>query len=739
MTSHLVEKLTSFPEIPKEFGEDGGKFYKFYDELADEIDEDLVKSLKAQLDGILIFAGLFAGVNSAFLALTLPQMSANPLDDTNALLLQLVSGKNNSITIADLPSASFSPPSDIYPINVLFSMSLTLALLASFLAVLGQQWLVHYRKRSGGGAEHQRWEQLRRYLGARRWGLELVLDHILPTLLQIGLIVFCISFILFLGTLSRSISYIIAAPMGLAATVVLVLAICAAWDQWCPFKSPLSHLLHFSFPPIFILLGRIWGTCIYNCAMFLKGAEQLVYRFISRQPSSSIGRWLKGVPRSSKSIASATQKWFLAHIRRPGEDPDHLKAVALKRVICTSEDSNALIHAAINLQAYKNQDGLRQLLQDDEVHDRLRDLFHAAHRRRSDNFIRSVETKAFGNSFLYIILSVGSIPDFFSSEERVSLSAQTPDQICSEHLYKRLGDDGGRFTDVVQSFQDCSCSKCCHCAELAFWEQMIGSLVSSSLRGFLPTTYHFGFYSLSDFPEKQVPGSKDLDKWCMEKFFGVIELYRQAEDVDQMCQLVSDAVATSDSDWQYRPAVDVYVTLLSRGCTAVSNDGRHNCGTIFGSLGVLLRSIERMVRDPDTSPDDKDELREQRSRCFQIFGDEFTELGMTFPKRLEIWKAALPSLLEYMQWLEMIFEEDPGNTENHFVLKLLQRMLNTLPNIGLPPWLPPETRTEYFRVSSATSSLLSSLEAIVIVDEGQQDTGEVCFPWKAHISLFVLT
>lgn len=89
-----------------------------------------------------------------------------------------------------------------------------------------------------------------------------------------------------------------------------------------------------------------------------------------------------------------------------------------------------------------------------------------------------------------------------------------------------------------------------------------------------------------------------------------------------------------------------------------------------------------------------------------------------------------------MQWLEVIFEEDPGDTENHFVLKLLQTMLNTLPNIG---WLPPETRTEYFRVSSATSSLLSTLESIVIVDEGHQDTGEVCFPWQAHLSLFVLT
>lgn len=103
-----------------------------------------------------------------------------------------------------------------------------------------------------------------------------------------------------------------------------------------------------------------------------------------------------------------------------------------------------------------------------------------------------------------------------------------------------------------------------------------------------------------------------------------------------MCQLVSDAIATSDSDWQYRPAVEVYVTLLSRGCTAVSNGGRYNCGTIFGSLGVLLMSIERMVRGPDTSPDDKDELREQRGRCFQIFEDEFTELGMTFPKRLYV-------------------------------------------------------------------------------------------------------
>ncbi|KIO17443.1 hypothetical protein M407DRAFT_36126, partial [Tulasnella calospora MUT 4182] len=110
-------------------------------------DEDMVKSLKAQLDGILIFAGLFAGVNTAFLALTLPEMSADPADDTNALLLQLVTGGNSTIRSADdLPSATFVPSPGILPVNVLFSLSLTLAIISSFLTVLGQQWLVYYRK-----------------------------------------------------------------------------------------------------------------------------------------------------------------------------------------------------------------------------------------------------------------------------------------------------------------------------------------------------------------------------------------------------------------------------------------------------------------------------------------------------------------------------------------------------------------------------------------------------------------
>ncbi|KAG9040405.1 hypothetical protein FS837_000684, partial [Tulasnella sp. UAMH 9824] len=155
--------LFEVPVPPQEFGQDGGKFYHYYDTLADEIDDNMVAGLKEQLDGLLIFAGLFAGVNSAFLALTLPLMSPDPADDTNALLrdnnailLNIMLGRNDSLPSTNaLPSETFSPTGKILTVNVLFSVSLTFALVSSFMAVLGRQWLVYYRKRTGGGPERQ--------------------------------------------------------------------------------------------------------------------------------------------------------------------------------------------------------------------------------------------------------------------------------------------------------------------------------------------------------------------------------------------------------------------------------------------------------------------------------------------------------------------------------------------------------------------------------------------------------
>lgn len=58
MDSSFTKKLEAIPKIPQDFGEDGGMFHKYYDNLADELDDDMVTSLKSQLDGILIFVSI---------------------------------------------------------------------------------------------------------------------------------------------------------------------------------------------------------------------------------------------------------------------------------------------------------------------------------------------------------------------------------------------------------------------------------------------------------------------------------------------------------------------------------------------------------------------------------------------------------------------------------------------------------------------------------------------------------
>ncbi|KAG9031001.1 hypothetical protein FS837_003126 [Tulasnella sp. UAMH 9824] len=319
------------PDPVDEFGQDGGKFYRCYDALADEIDEDMVKGLKEQLDGMLIFAGLFAGVNSAFLALTLPLLSADPSDDitallaqNNAILTQMATGRNDSISINPrLPSAEFSPSSDIFAINALFSLSLAFAIISSFLAVLGRQWLVYYRKRSGGGPDRQRWEQLKRFLGAERWQLEPILDDVLPSLLQIGLIIFCASLILYLRHLSPAISLIVGIPI------------------------PLSHVLFWS------------ARTIPSAARALRqlGWEQL-------SQGSSVKRWVD----------------ILIHGREE-ESPESLKVIALQRAICTSDDPATLLHAAANISGITNTSQMEQLWSDQGFQERFLDQFGNSYSR----------------------------------------------------------------------------------------------------------------------------------------------------------------------------------------------------------------------------------------------------------------------------------------------------------------------------------------------------------------------
>ncbi|KAG9040384.1 hypothetical protein FS837_000722, partial [Tulasnella sp. UAMH 9824] len=550
MATRLQEKLTTIPDIPKEFGDDGGHFYRYYDELAEEIDEDLVKSLKAQLDGILIFvhspsrslfakspdnvsliqAGLFAGVNSAFLALTLPQMSPDLAEDTNALLLQIALGGNSSITsAADLPSASFTPPPRIYPINVLFSVSLTLALFSSFLAVLGQQWIVYYRKRGGGGPEYQRWEQLRRYLGAKRWRLELVLDDLVPTLLQLGLVIFCTAFALYLGTLSQFLNRIIAWILCAAAATILAMSTWVAFDPWCPFKLPWSGIMLRIISPIISHIPRPMASAIaatltwlvMRSVAFILTTLAIIlwctwYVLVSIFPCLLI----LGLPRLKTPEKIVTtfslgfdeiHRWWMSVGVRP-EGVEDLKVEALKRVMCTSEDRNALIYSAVNLQVIRDQRALSSLAKDEEFRARLSSLQIGAllETQQEETSGRNpfIEARAFSSSFFHLILGAGIVGVSTQSRtEAIALNNVIISPSLIHNLYKG---------STIHS--NARCDQCSQCM-IFFFSITVVNLV-------------FGGFVVEDGPPPELETA----------LRGLITGFKKTDDLRLGCMLASGAI-----------------------------------------------------------------------------------------------------------------------------------------------------------------------------------------------------
>ncbi|KAG8965454.1 hypothetical protein FRC00_002701 [Tulasnella sp. 408] len=417
------------PVPPQEFGQDGGKFFHYYDALAEEIDENMVTGLKEQLDGLLIFAGLFAGVNTAFLALTLPLMSPDPADDTNALLrdnnailLNLALGRNDTLPNTNsLPSETFSPTSKILTVNVLFSVSLTFAIVASFLAVLGRQWLVYYRKRTGGGPERQRWEQLKRFLGAERWRLEWVLDDFLPSLLQIGLIIFCISLTIYLNTLHPMLSKIVGALMGAGLAILVITAFVASWDKFCPFQSPLSHTLSYTLRHLLPAAGNIAFIVAYillTLIIFLLHSITIwplqLLRWIiqAAQDCSSYGPSRVDSPWQGLQLYCDAEDLLdeyctypidsvLDYVKIKEEGDGILQITAIRRAICTSDDARTQTYAVSNILGITDGHLLSQLATDIEFKRRISDLGGASYNRTLQLCGREGSNLAAKTSWLY--------------------------------------------------------------------------------------------------------------------------------------------------------------------------------------------------------------------------------------------------------------------------------------------------------------------------------------------------
>ncbi|KAG1717497.1 hypothetical protein EDB19DRAFT_1628311, partial [Suillus lakei] len=125
--------------IAEERGKDSHtKFWAAYKKVSGEYDDDMLERCNGNMDIVLIFAGLFSAVNTAFIIAIQP----NPVDTTNALIFQLMQitlyGPSAAQPMILSPSTGYS--SSTVWTQALAYASLALSLAAAFGAVLGKQW-----------------------------------------------------------------------------------------------------------------------------------------------------------------------------------------------------------------------------------------------------------------------------------------------------------------------------------------------------------------------------------------------------------------------------------------------------------------------------------------------------------------------------------------------------------------------------------------------------------------------
>ncbi|KAK1216325.1 hypothetical protein PQX77_021048 [Marasmius sp. AFHP31] len=151
------------------------------------LDDGLVGGWKEDIDTLLVFAGLFSAVVTAFTIESYQWLQEAPEDTTVALLKQ-ISQQMNGTSVPE--PDTFAVSSSDVAINVLWFLSLIIALVDALFALLCKQWLREHRRhthtRTPDEALALRWL---RNQSLEKWHVPKILAS-LPMLLELALFLF---------------------------------------------------------------------------------------------------------------------------------------------------------------------------------------------------------------------------------------------------------------------------------------------------------------------------------------------------------------------------------------------------------------------------------------------------------------------------------------------------------------------------------------------------------------------
>jgi Family of unknown function (DUF6535) len=176
------------------------------------------------------------------------QSSLNPIasDTTNSLLKILINKVDNTTFPAQEASLPVwtGPSSTIIWIQTLAYTSLSSSLLAAFGAVLGKQWLGHFKTtRFGGGALRERCQRRQQKLNALKASCFSTIIASLPIFLQLSLLFFGIALAANIWTLQHTVASVIMATTAFGFVFYSFTVVSSLKSPDSPFQTPVSTML----------------------------------------------------------------------------------------------------------------------------------------------------------------------------------------------------------------------------------------------------------------------------------------------------------------------------------------------------------------------------------------------------------------------------------------------------------------------------------------------------------------
>ncbi|KAI9460120.1 hypothetical protein BJY52DRAFT_1263070 [Lactarius psammicola] len=214
---------------------------------ADKHDTAMVERWKADMDGILIYTGVFSATVAAFLIESYKTLKPDPGEATVRLLQQVtqqLAAISNGTQLALSTSDPFTPKPYAIHVNIMWFLSLCISLSCALAATLVQQWARRYLRLSQGQRAAQRRVRIRTYLheGIHMFHTRWVVENI-SLLMHAAIFLFFAGLVEFLYSVNNEVAYVILVAVSIFTTTYVMLTSLPVLFQQCPFQTPLSSII----------------------------------------------------------------------------------------------------------------------------------------------------------------------------------------------------------------------------------------------------------------------------------------------------------------------------------------------------------------------------------------------------------------------------------------------------------------------------------------------------------------